>query len=66
MLPAYGAHLEWFPGHQEDAPLVHADFLSTRSGEGHGSPLRILAWEITWTEGPGRLESRGSQESETT
>ena len=26
----------------------------------------ILAWEIAWTEGPGRLESRGSQESETT
>ena len=40
MLLAYGAHLEWFPGHQEDAPLVHVDFLSTGSGEGHGSPLQ--------------------------
>ena len=24
----------------------------------------ILAWEIAWTEEPGRLESMGSQESE--
>ena len=25
-----------------------------------------LAWEIPWTEEPGRLQSRGSQESDTT
>ena len=24
-------------------------------GEGHGDPLSILAWEIHWTEEPGRL-----------
>ena len=26
----------------------------------------ILAWEISWTEEPGRLQSLGSQESDTT
>ena len=26
----------------------------------------ILAWEIPWTEGPGRLQSMGSQEPDTT
>ena len=26
----------------------------------------ILAWEIPWTEEPGRLQSIGSQESDTT
>ena len=26
---------------------------------------RILAWEIPWTEEPGRLESVGSQKSQT-
>ena len=26
----------------------------------------ILAWEIPWTEEPGGLKSRGSQESDTT
>ena len=27
---------------------------------------RILAWRIPWTEEPGRLQSMGSQESDTT
>ena len=26
----------------------------------------VLAWEILWTEEPGRLQSVGSQESDTT
>ena len=26
----------------------------------------ILAWEILWTEEPGRVQSMGSQESDTT
>ena len=26
----------------------------------------ILAWKIPWTEEPGRLQSKGSQESDTT
>ena len=35
-------------------------------GEGNGSPLSILDWRIPWTEGPGRLQSMRSQESDTT
>ena len=31
------------------------------SGDGNGSPLHILAWEIPWTEEPGRLQSIASQ-----
>ena len=30
-------------------------------GEGNGNPLSILAWNIPWTEKPGRLQSMGSQ-----
>ena len=30
-------------------------------GEGNGNPLSILAWEIPWTEEPGRLQSLGLQ-----
>ena len=29
-------------------------------GEGNGNPLSILAWEIPWTEDPGRLQSMRS------
>ena len=37
-------------------------------GEGNGNPLRYLAWEIPWTEEPGRLQCMGSvaKESVTT
>ena len=30
-------------------------------GGGNGNPLRILVWEIPWTEETGGLQSRGSQ-----
>ena len=30
-------------------------------GGGHGNPLSILAWRISWTEEPGELQSIGSQ-----
>ena len=30
-------------------------------GGGNGNPLYILAWEIAWTEEPGRLQSLGPQ-----
>ena len=30
------------------------------------TPSGILAWKIPWTEEPGRLQSLGSQESDTT
>ena len=38
-------------------------------GEGNSNPLpysSILAWEISWAEEPGGLQSMGSQESDTT
>ena len=30
-------------------------------GEGSGNPLQYYCWKIPWTEGPGRLQSMGSQ-----
>ena len=38
-------------------PLGQEDLLETEIAT-HSS---ILAWEITWTEGPGGLQSTGSQ-----
>ena len=35
--------------------------LGRSPGEGNGNHSSILAWEIPWTEGPGRLQSTGSQ-----
>ena len=35
-------------------------------GEGNGTHSRTLAWKIPWTEEPGRLQSTGSLESDTT
>ena len=34
--------------------------------EGNGYPSSILAWRIPWTEEPGRLQSTGSQQLDTT
>ena len=34
--------------------------------EGMATHSSILAWEITWAQEPGRLESMGSQKSPTT
>ena len=34
--------------------------------KGTATHSSILAWEIPWTEEPGRLQSMGSQESDTT
>ena len=33
--------------------------------EANGNPLRILAWEIPWTEQRGGLQAMGSQKSQT-
>ena len=35
-------------------------------GEGNGTPLQYSCWKIPWTEEPGRLQSMGSLESDTT
>ena len=34
--------------------------------EGMATHSRIFAWRIPWTEEPGKLQSVGSQESDTT
>ena len=39
--------------------------LGRSPGEGNGNPLRILVWEISWTEEPGGLQSMGSQKTQT-
>ena len=39
--------------------------LGRSPGEGNGNPLRILVWEISWTEEPGGLQSTGSQKTQT-
>ena len=35
-------------------------------GIGNSSPVQFFAWRIPWTEEPGRLQSMGLQESDTT
>ena len=34
-------------------------------GEGTATHSSILAWELPWTEEPGRLQSMGSQKNQT-
>ena len=34
-------------------------FPSGSVGEGNGTPLSTLAWQISWMEEPGRLQSMG-------
>ena len=40
--------------------------LERSPGEGNGSHSSILAWKIPWMEEPGRLQSMGSLELDTT
>ena len=35
-------------------------------GGGNDNPLQYLAWRIPWTEEPGRPQSMGHKESDTT
>ena len=35
--------------------------LGRSPGEGNGNPLQYFAWKISWTEEPGRLQSKESQ-----
>ena len=41
-------------------------YLVYEFGEGNGTPLQYLAWKIPWAEEPGRLQSMGSLELDTT
>ena len=36
------------------------------SREGNGNHSSVLAWQVPWTEEPGRLQFMGSQESDAT
>ena len=41
------------PANAGDVHLIHG--LGRLPGEGNGNHSSILAWEISWTEEPGRL-----------
>ena len=47
------------PANAGDAGLINGSGRS--SGEGHETHSSILAWETSWTEEPGRLQSVGLQ-----
>ena len=47
------------PANAGDMGLIPGSGISLR--EGNGDPFSILAWEISWTEKPGGLQSMGSQ-----
>jgi len=46
-------------GDKRDRGLILG--LGRSPGEGNGNHSSILAWRISWTEEPGRLQSRGLQ-----
>ena len=59
--------LWWLSGKESTYQAGEAGSISGSGrspGEGMAIHSSILAWEIAWTEEPGRLESMGSQESE--
>ena len=47
------------PGDTGDRGLIPGSGRS--AGGGNGKQLQFLAWEGSWTEGPGRLQSTGLQ-----
>ena len=58
----------WFGGKESACQAVDMGLIpeSARSpGEGNATCSNILAWEIPWKEEPGRLQSMGSQKSQT-
>ena len=61
-------NLMGFPGgsHSKESACNAGDLgsisgLGRTPGEGNGYHSSIPAWRIPWTEGPGRLQSMGSQ-----
>ena len=45
------------PANAGDTGLIPASGRSP--GEGNGNPSSVLAWEIPWSEEPGKLQSMG-------
>ena len=60
-------NLSWPPvcSHASFPPPFLYYKVEKKLGPGRRNP-RLLAWKIPWTEEPGRLQSMGSQESDTT
>ena len=54
-----GLAVKNWPPNAESVSLIPG--LGRFPGEGNGNPSGILAWEITWTEEPGRLHPMGLQ-----
>ena len=59
-------HISGFPGdavvkNQSAMPETQEVCVERSPGEGKATLSSILAWEIPWTEEPGRLQSMGSQ-----
>ena len=46
-------------GDKRDTDLIPG--LGRSPGEGNGNHSSILAWKVSWTEEPGRLQSMGLQ-----
>ena len=49
------------PSNAGDTGNAGSVLRSRSPGGGTGNPLQYSAWEIQWTEEPGRLQSVGSQ-----
>ena len=47
-------------------PLKELCLLNLSVGEGNGTPPQYSCWKIPWTEEPGRVQSMGSEQSDTT
>ena len=59
-----GSVVKNLPGMQEtDIGSIHG--WGRSPGGGNGNPLSIFTWKIPWSEEPGRLQSMGSQKSQT-
>ena len=58
-----GSVVENLPANTGDVRSIPG--LGRAPEKGNGNPPRILAWEIPWTEEPGKLRSLGLQESDT-
>ena len=56
-----GSMVKNLPANAEDLGSIPG--LGRSPGEGNGSLSSIFAWQISWTEEPGGLESMGVQNS---
>ena len=57
----WSIHTVGFPGAKNAADTSSICVLGRSPEGGNGNPLNNLAWEIPWTEKPGRRQSMGLQ-----